>query len=73
MSICLHLSQYLAEFFSDWKVFHTNDVQKIETHIVYFVTFSRKPYLLWGNVEECGIGRQVADYSMEHALCMLYK
>ena len=71
MNTCVHLSQFLAEFFPDWEAFHTDDVEKIETHIVCSVAFSRKSYRLWGSVEEYGIGRQVADDSMAHALCML--
>jgi len=71
MNTCVHLSQYLAGFFSDWEAFHTNDVEKIETHILCLVDFSRKSYRLSGNVKKCGTGRQGADDSMGHALCML--
>jgi len=31
---------YLAQFFLDWEIFQTKIVQKIESHIMYSVTFS---------------------------------
>ena len=33
------------------EMFQTNVVEKIKTHILYSVTFSRKSYRLWDNVE----------------------
>jgi len=40
MKTCLHFRQYLAHFFLDCEVFQTKVVEKIETRILYSVTFS---------------------------------
>jgi len=40
MKTYVHLWQYLAEFFLEWKMFQTEFVEKIKTHILYSITFS---------------------------------
>ena len=39
----------------------TKVVEKIKTHILCSVTFSRKSCRLWDNVEKCGGAREVSD------------
>jgi hypothetical protein len=41
----LHLWKYLADFLSEWQMFHTNIVEKIKTHI-------ENCAILWDNVEK---------------------
>jgi hypothetical protein len=40
MKTFLHVWQYLAKFFLQWEIFHTNFVEKIKTYILYSTTFS---------------------------------
>jgi hypothetical protein len=61
MKTCLHLWQYLAEFFLEWEMFQIKVVEKIKTHILCSVTFSRKSCRLWDNVEKCGTAGQATD------------
>ena len=52
-----HFWSYLAQFFLDWKMFQTNVVEKIETHILCSITFSenRAVYeIMWKNIVESG-------------------
>jgi hypothetical protein len=53
-------------------MFQTKVVELIETHILYSVTFFRKSYRLWDNVEKYSEAREAAD-NMAHARCMLDK
>jgi hypothetical protein len=39
----------------------SNVLQKIKTHILCSITFSRKPCRLWDNVEKYGTARQTTD------------
>jgi len=49
----------------------TKCVEKIKTHILCSVTFFRKSYGLWDNVEKpCSVG-QITDGNRAHAHCML--
>jgi hypothetical protein len=60
MKTCVHLWWYLAEFFLEWEMFQTKVVEKIKTHILYSITFFRKSFRLWDNVEKCR-DRQATD------------
>ena len=62
----MHFLSYLAQFFSEWEMFQTNVVQKIKTHILCSVTFSRKSCRLWDNVEKYCRAVQDTDYNMAH-------
>ena len=42
----LHLWRYLPEVFLEWEMFQIKVVEKIETRILYSVTFFRKSYCL---------------------------
>jgi hypothetical protein len=57
----LHLWKYVAGFFLEWEMCHTKVVEKIKTHILYSITFSRKSYRMWDNVEEYGGARQAIE------------
>ena len=48
----IHLLSYLTKFYLEWKMFQTKVVEKIKTHILCSVTFFRKTYRLWDNVEK---------------------
>ena len=61
MKTFLHLGQYIAEQFLKWEMFQIKLVEKIKTHILYSVTFSRKSCRLWDNVGKCGGTREAAD------------
>ena len=62
---------YLAYIFAQWEMFQTKFVEKIKTHILSSVTFFRKSYRLWGNVEKYSRAGQATDDNMAHAHCML--
>jgi hypothetical protein len=42
-------------------MFQTKVVEKIKAHILCSITFSRKSWRLWDNVEKYGTARQVTD------------
>jgi len=52
-------------------MFQTKVVEEIETHILCSVTFFRKSFRLWDNVETYCRTRQDTDDHMAHALCMV--
>ena len=57
----VHLSQYLAQFFSEWRMLQTKVVEKIKTHIFMFSNFLQKLFHLRDNVKKYGTARQAAD------------
>ena len=62
---------YLAQFFLEWETFQTN-VEKINTHILYSITFFRKSCLLWDNVEkQVNHKRRSASLEIHHSLTSL--
>ena len=70
METNIHFWSYLAHFFLEWEMFQTKVVEKIKTHILCPVTFSRKSYRLWDNVEIfCRVG-QATDDDTARAHCM---
>jgi hypothetical protein len=50
--------------FLEWEMFQINVVDKIKIHILYSVTFFRKSFRLWDNVEKYGGAREAADDNM---------
>jgi hypothetical protein len=52
---------YLPEFLLEWEKFQKKVLEKIKTHILYSITFSRKSCRLWDNVEKYGSAGQAAD------------
>jgi hypothetical protein len=46
-----HFVSYLAYFFLEWEILHTNVVEKIKTHILCSITFSRESCRLWDVVK----------------------
>jgi len=71
MKTFAHLWLYHAQFFLEWEMFRTKAVDKIKTHIYCSVTFSRKSYRLWDNVEKYGRARQATDDNNKaYAFCM---
>ena len=67
----VHLWQYLAEFFLEWEIFQTKVVEKIKTHSLCSVTFVRKSFRLWDNVDKYCRAGQATEGNMVHAHCML--
>jgi hypothetical protein len=61
MTTFVRLWRYLVEFFLEWEILHTKVVEKIKTHILCAITFSRKSCRLRDNVEKCGRAGQVTD------------
>jgi hypothetical protein len=58
MKTYIHFRSYLAHFFLEWKILQTNLGEKLETHILYSVTFFRKSCRLGDNIEKfCRGGR----------------
>ena len=58
MNTLSHLWQYLAKLFLEWEMFYTKIVEKIKTHIFWWITFFfQKSHCLWDNVEKCGGAR----------------
>jgi len=39
MKINIHFRSYLAQFFLEWKMFQTKDVEQIKTHILCLLRF----------------------------------
>jgi hypothetical protein len=48
----LHLWPLLVKFFSEWDMFSIKVVEKIKTHILCSITFFRKSWRLWDNIEK---------------------
>ena len=71
MKTCSHLWHYLAEFCLEWEMFQIKVVEKIKAHVLCSVTFFRKFFHLWDNVEQYGGAREAADDNMAHARCMM--
>jgi hypothetical protein len=46
MKTCVHLWQYLAEFFLEWGMFKTNVIEEIKTHILFSVTSPPLPKIM---------------------------
>ena len=69
MKTNIHFLTYLAQFFLEWEMFQTEVVEEIKTHILFQITFCRKSYRLWDNVEKYrSAGRpQMAIWSMRIA------
>ena len=58
----IHFWSYLAQFFLEWEMFQTEFIEKIKTHVLCSVTFSRKSYRLWDNVEKyCTVGQATGE------------
>jgi len=57
----VHLLSYIAEFFVEWEMFQTNDIQKIKTRISCSIIFSRKSFPVWHDMEAYRIDGQVTD------------
>jgi hypothetical protein len=63
---------YLAQFFSEWKIFRTNFVEKIKTPILYLRTFFfRKLYCLYDTVETYFRAAHATDDNVARAHCVL--
>ena len=71
MKTDIRLWSYLAEFFLEWEMFQTKVVEKIKTHILCSVTFLRKSYRLWDNVEKYRSAGQITGDNKAHAHYML--
>ena len=71
MQTDIHFLSYLAQFFLEWEMFHTEDVEKIETRVLRWTTFLRKSCRLWGHVEKYSRTGQATDENTTHAHCML--
>ena len=67
MKTNIHLWYYLAQFFIEWEMFQTKVIKKIKTHILCSITFYRKSYRLWDNVEKyCRAGQTTDDMMRAH-------
>jgi hypothetical protein len=42
MKTCVHLCQYITEFFLEWEMYQREFVEKIETRILYTAPFFPK-------------------------------
>jgi hypothetical protein len=66
-----HVLSYLAQFFLEWKMFQTNLIEEMKTHILCSVTLFSKMVPFWDNMEKfCRTG-QATDDNTAHAHCML--
>ena len=70
MKTNIHFWSYIAHLFLEWEMFETKGVEKIKVHILYSVTFFRKSYRLWENVEKYCRAGQATDYNTAHAYYM---
>ena len=71
MKTYVHL-WYIAELCLEWESFQIKIVEKIKTHILCSITFSRKSCRLWDNVERYGRAREVADDNIIRRMCFEY-
>ena len=71
MKADIHFWSYLTQFFLEWEMLQKKVVEKIETHILYSVTFSRKSCRLWDNVQKYVRAVQTTNEDTAHAHCML--
>ena len=70
MKTDVHLWYYLAEFFLEWEMFHTEVVQKIEKHIscsIFFFLNSATYEIMWNKKQ---YSRKDHNDNMAHAHCM---
>ena len=72
MKTDIHFWSYPAQFFLEWEMFQTKVVEKIKTHILYSVTFSRKSCRLWDNVEKYCTAGQVIDDNIKWHMRIAY-
>ena len=62
MKTYVHLRSYLTQFSLELEKFRPKDVGKLNTHILRSITFLRKPWHLWDNVEKyCTAGQATED------------
>ena len=52
-------------------MFQTELLEKIKTRFLSSITFFRKSYPLWDNVEKYGCAGQATTDNMAHAYCMM--
>jgi hypothetical protein len=62
---------YLAHFFLEREMFHTEVVGKIKTHIVFSITSFQKLRRLWDKVEKYFRAGKGTDEDMAQAHCMM--
>jgi hypothetical protein len=76
MKMCVHLWQYLTEFFLAWEMFQTEVAEKVKTQILCSTNVFQKSYCLWDNVEKYGRARQATDDNIiqrrKDGICMPY-
>jgi hypothetical protein len=69
--MCIYVRPYLAQVFSEWKIFQTEIVEKRETRNLFQYILLIKPYRLQDNVENYSrVGHSTDEY-MAHADCIL--
>jgi len=61
---------YLAQFFLEWKMFHTKATKKFKTHILCSKNFFQKSWHLWDKVEKFCRAGLATDYNMGLAHCI---
>jgi hypothetical protein len=72
MKTCVHLWQYLTEFFLEWEMFQTKVVDEIKALILCSVTFSWKSCCFLHNVEKYGRARQDTHDSIMWRMSIAY-
>jgi hypothetical protein len=73
MKTYLHFLSYLAEFLLKRDIFQEKVLDKIETHIVCWVTFSRKSSRFWDVENYYSHTGHRWQHNKPHVLCMLDK
>jgi len=68
LKTCVDLWSYLAQYFLELEMFQTKVIDKIKTHILCSVTFSRKSCRLWDNVERCCRPGQATDDNIKRRM-----
>jgi hypothetical protein len=71
MKTNIYFWSYLAQFFLQWDMFQAKIVEKIKTHIIYYIIYIRKSYSLWDNVEKYRTAGQAKGDNMAHVHFML--
>jgi hypothetical protein len=69
MKAYVHLWSYVAQYFLEWEMFYTEVVEKIKTHILCSMIFSRKSCRLWDNVKKYSIAGEATDDNKIRRMC----
>jgi len=69
---CVHVWNYLAEFFLEWEIFLTKIVELISHSLCSITFFFQKSCHMWSNVEKCGTARKASNDNIISHMCFAH-